>query len=408
MNRKALKSKAKALIRDNMATVFLTLAAEAVVMLALSIMTSMLLAIGGAAFIFNPFIGVIVYLIVTLVSVVILTLGSIIVTLGVTTVYRKLADGEETSVQDIMAPMREGWVKLGVISYLLVCLKGFLIPMIPLIVVGILSAIIKPLVFLIPIVAVVFYVLVIMSILKYTYVPYLLTQNVDATAGEVLNYSVEMTNGHKKDLFLLGLSFFGWIFLGPFLCGIPLIYAIPYMLLTFSVEFTRQRDIYENGESAVDDEEDYEPKPKKKKPAKQQRQPQRNAQDTQRRQQAQPAQQRRRPAPQQDDFEDDGFDDFEEELQPRRRQQHPVQQRPAQQRATQQTQRRRPAPQQDDFDEFDEFEEQPRRRQQAPAQRQAQRPAQQRQPQRRQTEPQSDGFDDFGDFDDPYDNDEGF
>lgn len=55
MNRKALKSKAKALIRDNMATVFLTLAAEAVVMLALSIMTSMLLAIGGAAFLFNPF-----------------------------------------------------------------------------------------------------------------------------------------------------------------------------------------------------------------------------------------------------------------------------------------------------------------------------------------------------------------
>lgn len=403
MNRKALKSKAKALIRDNMATVFLTLAAEAVVMLALSIMTSMLLAIGGAAFLFNPFIGVIVYLIVTLVSVVILTLGSIIVTLGVITVYRKLADGEETSVQDIMAPMREGWMKLGVISYLLVCLKGFLIPMIPLIVVGILSAIIKPLVFLIPIVAIVFYVLVIMSILKYIYVPYLLTQNVDATAGEVLNYSVEMTNGHKKDLFLLGLSFFGWIFLGTLLCGIPLIYAIPYMLLTFSVEFTRQRDIYENGESAVDDEEDYEPKPKKKKPAKQRRQPQHNAQDTQRRQQAQPAQQRRRPAPQQDDFEDDGFDDFEEEPQPRRRQQRPVQQRPAQQ-----TQRRRPAPQQDDFDEFDEFEEQPRRRQQAPAQRQAQRPAQQRQPQRRQPEPQSDGFDDFGDFDDPYDNDEGF
>lgn len=408
MNRKALKSKAKALIRDNMATVFLTLAAEAVVMLALSIMTSMLLAIGGAAFLFNPFIGVIVYLIMTLVSAVILTLGSIIVTLGVITVYRKLADGEETSVQDIMAPMREGWVKLGVISYLLVCLKGFLTPMIPLIVVGILSAIIKTLVFLIPIVAIVFYVLVIMSILKYIYVPYLLTQNVDATAGEVLNYSVEMTNGHKKDLFLLGLSFFGWIFLGALLCGIPLVYAIPYMLLTFSVEFTRQRDIYENGESAVDDEEDYEPKPKKKKPAKQRRQPQHNAQDTQRRQQAQPAQQRRRPAPQQDDFEDDGFDDFEEELQPRRRQQRPVQQRPAQQRTTQQTQRRRPAPQQDDFDEFDEFEEQPRRRQQAPAQRQAQRLAQQRQPQRRQLEPQSDGFDDFGDFDDPYDNDEGF
>lgn len=361
MNRKALKSKAKALIRDNMATVFLTLAAEAVVMLVLSIMTSMLLAIGGAAFLFNPFIGVIVYLIVTLVSVIILTLGSIVVTLGVITVYRKLADGEETSVQDIMAPMREGWVKLGVISYLLVCLKGFLVPMIPLIVVGILSAIIKPLVFLIPIVAIVFYVLVIMSILKYIYVPYLLTQNVDATAGEVLNYSVEMTNGHKKDLFLLGLSFFGWIFLGTLLCGIPLVYAIPYMLLTFSVEFTRQRDIYENGESAVDDEEDYEPKPNKKKPAKQRRQPQHNAQDTQRRQQAQPAQQRRRPAPQQDDF-----------------------------------------------DEFDEFEEQPRRRQQAPAQRQVQRPAQQRQPQRRQPEPQSDGFDDFGDFDDPYDNDEGF
>ena len=41
-----------------------------------------------------------------------------------------------------------------------------------------------------------------------------------------------MMNGHKMDLFMLGLSFFGWYLLGVLTCGIAFIYVIPYVKTT--------------------------------------------------------------------------------------------------------------------------------------------------------------------------------
>jgi len=42
-----------------------------------------------------------------------------------------------------------------------------------------------------------------------------------------------MTEGHKMELFVLSLSFIGWILLGSITLGIAYIWVLPYMQTTF-------------------------------------------------------------------------------------------------------------------------------------------------------------------------------
>lgn len=49
---------------------------------------------------------------------------------------------------------------------------------------------------------------------RYRMAPYLLLDDPDCTARESVRRSKEMMAGHKKELFWLDLSFFGWVFLG--------------------------------------------------------------------------------------------------------------------------------------------------------------------------------------------------
>lgn len=46
---------------------------------------------------------------------------------------------------------------------------------------------------------------------------------------QCINASKEMMNGHKADLFVLDLSFIGWIIVGSCLCGVGLLWVEPYM-----------------------------------------------------------------------------------------------------------------------------------------------------------------------------------
>lgn len=61
---------------------------------------------------------------------------------------------------------------------------------------------------------------------------YILADNPELTAREALSKSKEMMNGHKFDLFVLNLSFIGWILLSVITLGIGFIYVIPYMSST--------------------------------------------------------------------------------------------------------------------------------------------------------------------------------
>lgn len=68
----------------------------------------------------------------------------------------------------------------------------------------------------------------------YIFAPYILADNPELTASEAIERSKQMTNGYKFDLFVLSLSFIGWILLVAVTFGIASIYVMPYMETTFA------------------------------------------------------------------------------------------------------------------------------------------------------------------------------
>jgi len=55
------------------------------------------------------------------------------------------------------------------------------------------------------------------------------------SATDAMRQSWSLTEGHRMDFFMLGLSFFGWILLALlFTCGIGLLWVIPYMYVSYS------------------------------------------------------------------------------------------------------------------------------------------------------------------------------
>ena len=65
---------------------------------------------------------------------------------------------------------------------------------------------------------------------SYRMVPYILAENPDMPANEIITRSREMMNGNKWQAFLLDLSFIGWILLGCLTLGFGLIFwTTPYM-----------------------------------------------------------------------------------------------------------------------------------------------------------------------------------
>ena len=69
---------------------------------------------------------------------------------------------------------------------------------------------------------------------SYSMAFYILAENPDMTANEAITESREIMNGHKWELFVLGLSFILWAFAIVFTLGIAAIYVEPYMQLTIT------------------------------------------------------------------------------------------------------------------------------------------------------------------------------
>ncbi|MBQ2754131.1 MAG: DUF975 family protein [Clostridia bacterium] len=68
--------------------------------------------------------------------------------------------------------------------------------------------------------------------ISYSMAMNILAENKGKPALECIKESKEMTKGHKAELFVLSLSFIGWILLGYVTFGIALIWVIPYMETT--------------------------------------------------------------------------------------------------------------------------------------------------------------------------------
>lgn len=65
---------------------------------------------------------------------------------------------------------------------------------------------------------------------SYCMVPYILAENPDMPANEVITRSREMMDGNKWQTFLLDLSFLGWILLGIVTLGLGMVFwTAPYM-----------------------------------------------------------------------------------------------------------------------------------------------------------------------------------
>ncbi len=68
---------------------------------------------------------------------------------------------------------------------------------------------------------------------SYAMTPYILVDLPDVTAKDALRLSMRMMQGHKMELFVLQLSFLGWMILGLFTFNLlTLLYTMPYMQLS--------------------------------------------------------------------------------------------------------------------------------------------------------------------------------
>lgn len=85
---------------------------------------------------------------------------------------------------------------------------------------------------------------------SYSMTFFILNDHPEMTASQAITESRRIMDGHKGELFVLGLSFIGWFILSMFTFGILLIYVIPYMQATIAAFYEKIRDPgYSDGET---------------------------------------------------------------------------------------------------------------------------------------------------------------
>lgn len=78
------------------------------------------------------------------------------------------------------------------------------------------------------------------ALFRYAQAYYIMADNPGMKSGECIAQSVDLMDGNKGDLFVLGLTFIGWAFLCAFTCGVGFLWLIPYMNIANTVFY---RDI---------------------------------------------------------------------------------------------------------------------------------------------------------------------
>lgn len=78
---------------------------------------------------------------------------------------------------------------------------------------------------------------------SYAMTPYILADCPNVKAKDALKLSMRIMNGHKGELFVLQLSFLGWMLLSCFTFGLlDLFYVTPYMYNTFATYYLEVRE----------------------------------------------------------------------------------------------------------------------------------------------------------------------
>ena len=65
--------------------------------------------------------------------------------------------------------------------------------------------------------------------LSYAMTPFILEEHPEMTASEAIKASQQLMDGHKMDMFILGLSFIGWDILACLTMGIGFLFLNPYV-----------------------------------------------------------------------------------------------------------------------------------------------------------------------------------
>ena len=119
--------------------------------------------------------------------------------------------GIKEELKDVVDFMKKNWVKAFVVSFLsgLFIILGFIVLVIP----GIIIAI---------------------GLMFYQEV---CADDPKMSAMDVIHKSWEITEGHKMDLFVMGLSFIGWAMLASLTFGILYIWLMPYMVVAFALAY---------------------------------------------------------------------------------------------------------------------------------------------------------------------------
>lgn len=198
MNRKELKDRAKQSLTGNWGTVIVGL-------LIYGIIVSFLSSIGIGSFIIG-LIGV-----------------------GYIALYLDLLRGKKPTLESSLAAITEN-IGTKFIATLLVMLYTFL----------------WSLLFIIP---------GIIKSYSYAMTSYILLDRPELSPTEALKESEKMMDGHKMELFLLDLSFIGWILLSMLTCGILLFYVEPWMMAAKSAFYLELK-----GPDAIPAEASEEPK----------------------------------------------------------------------------------------------------------------------------------------------------
>lgn len=90
--------------------------------------------------------------------------------------------------------------------------------------------------------------------LAWSQVPYLLAENPGMSGARARELSARMTDGHKWNIFVLQLSFLGWLLLGSLACGVGALFVSPYVEATFAELYTTLRgNALENGWAAPEE-----------------------------------------------------------------------------------------------------------------------------------------------------------
>lgn len=78
---------------------------------------------------------------------------------------------------------------------------------------------------------------------EYMMVPYILAENPELDSSTAIDMSRKMTDGHKLDIFVLGLTFIGWYILGTLLLGIGVLFVYPYTEATYAELYVKLKEI---------------------------------------------------------------------------------------------------------------------------------------------------------------------